>query len=660
MSARSRSLLFEIGWHAAFIVILLWLLPVVLFGGPFWSVAGLNKQLVEGFAATYFAAATIYLTLISRSDSHRILTALFVAAGALAIVYFWVLLLPNPSYSRALIVAGTALVAVGLLAQSFVPAVRRFPVGSATLAVLVGVLLIAAGRNREPTAGFFATLGQRLSGGSAKQARSKRSVLVPASGYTLSATYYSGYFARDNAPAPPFGGAVTPDPSGHGYLLVRARGELYRLNFDSAGELDVDAIGLRVPINNAEFEADVPKVGIATGNFRVAGVLALPNKDGTRIFVSHHFWKRKEKCFVVRVSSLIIPRQGKLPAAASHEWQTIYETQPCLPLKHARGVPFAGLQVGGRLVALGENRLLLSVGDHQFDGWYGTPDYVEDPRAPYGKTILLDLAKGTASIFTSGHRNEQGLHVDATGRIWETEHGPQGGDELNLLRQGQNYGWPNHTYGTEYGSVTWPLNEQHHGPANYVRPVYAWVPSIGISDLVDVQDSAFERWRNDLLIASLRAKELWRVRVEEGRVVYAEPIPIGERIRDITTAGRGEFILWTDQETIVRLTPARGLDKAAETFVLNCGSCHGMGEGNAVGPTLGGVVGRSVASVPGYEYSNALRRLGGKWTAERLNSFLTRPDSLVPGTAMRFDGVSDPATRSAIIAYLRSYNASAQ
>ncbi len=658
MSVRSRSLLYEIGWHAAFIAILLWLLPAALFGGPFWSVTGLNKQLLEGFAVAYLAAATIYLALIRQSDSPRILTALVVAAGALAIVYLRVLLLPSALYSRALIVMGTALVAVGLVAPSIGPARRRVLVGSITLAAIVAALLIVVGRDRGMAEGFFATLGRRLSGRAAKEGRSKRSDLLPASAYTLSATYYSGYFTPYSAPAPALGGAVTPDPNGHDYLLVRARGELYRLEFDNAGELDVEPIGLRVPINNAEFEADVPKVGIATGNFRVAGILALPNKDGTRVFVSHHFWKRKDKCFVVRVSSFIIPREGRLPDAASRQWQTVYETQPCLPLKRARGVPFAGLQIGGRLVALGENRLLLTVGDHQFDGWYGTPNYVEDPRTPYGKTMLLDLAKGTASIFTSGHRNEQGLHVDASGRIWETEHGPQGGDELNLLRQGQNYGWPNHTYGTEYGSVTWPLNEQHHGPATYVRPIYAWVPSIGISDLVDVQDSAFERWRNDLLIASLRAKELWRVRVEEGRVVYAEPIPIGERIRDITTGGRGEFILWTDQETIVRLTPARGLDKAAESFVLNCGSCHGMGEGNAVGPTLGGVVGRSVASVPGYDYSSPLRRLGGKWTAERLNGFLTHPDSVVPGTAMRFDGVSDSAIRSAIIAYLRSYNAS--
>src|SRR5450759_1977053 len=113
MSVRSRSLLYALGWHGAIIVILLWLLPAALFGGPFFSVTGLNKQILEGFAAAYFAAVTTYLVLVFGFGAPRILTALLVAAGALAVVYLWVLLHPSATYSRALIVTGTALVAVG-------------------------------------------------------------------------------------------------------------------------------------------------------------------------------------------------------------------------------------------------------------------------------------------------------------------------------------------------------------------------------------------------------------------------------------------------------------------------------------------------------------------------------------------------------------------
>ncbi len=280
MSVRSRSLLYEIGWHAAILVILLWLLPAALFGGPFFSVTGLNKQILEWFAAAYFAAVTIYLVLVFRFDSPRILTALLVAVGALAVVYLGLLLLSSGAYSRALIVAGTALVALGLVTPPIAPASLRLPVGLAALAALVGVLLIAIGRSHGTAGGFFPTLAQRLSGRSAKEPRSRRTDVLRTSAYTLSATYYSGYLPAYNQRAQ--GGAVAPDPSGRGYLLVRSRGDLYRLNFDEGGELHVEPIGLRVPINNAEFEADVPKVGILTEDFRVADILPLPNKDGTR------------------------------------------------------------------------------------------------------------------------------------------------------------------------------------------------------------------------------------------------------------------------------------------------------------------------------------------------------------------------------------------
>ena len=126
-----------------------------------------------------------------------------------------------------------------------------------------------------------------------------------------------------------------------------------------------------------------------------------------------------------------------------------------------------------------------------------------------------------------GHSNPQGLTIDSLGRIWETEHGPQGGDELNMLVKGSDYGYPSHTYGTEYGSVTWPPTDSSSGQMNSIRPVFAWVPSIGISEIVAVDDSAFERWRGDVSITSLRGKSLWRTRLEGQRVVYPNQYLLG-------------------------------------------------------------------------------------------------------------------------------------
>src|SRR5262249_55450968 len=140
------------------------------------------------------------------------------------------------------------------------------------------------------------------------------------------------------------------------------------------------------------------------------------------------------------------------------DWHTVFESRPCLPLAVERGGSFAGEQIGGNLEALASGQLLLALGDHQFDGWYKTRELIQDPDADYGKTLLIDPQTGARTIFSVGHRNPEGLVVARDGRIWETEHGPQGGDELNLLVAGGNYGWPYRTFGTDYGSVDWPLS----------------------------------------------------------------------------------------------------------------------------------------------------------------------------------------------------------
>ncbi|UPJ40050.1 PQQ-dependent sugar dehydrogenase [Bradyrhizobium sp. 40] len=128
-----------------------------------------------------------------------------------------------------------------------------------------------------------------------------------------------------------------------------------------------------------------------------------------------------------------------------------------------------------------------------------------DPAASYGKTLAIKIADGRA---TMGHRNSEGLYVDRSGTIWSTEHGPQGGDELNRVVQGANYGWPYATYGTDCGSFSWPLNKPELDRKNYETPVFAWVPSIAVANLVGVERGLFSEWEGDLLIATLKAMTL--------------------------------------------------------------------------------------------------------------------------------------------------------
>ncbi len=103
------------------------------------------------------------------------------------------------------------------------------------------------------------------------------------------------------------------------------------------------------------------------------------------------------------------------------------------------------------MVALDDSRILLALGHHGFDGLDSPLIVSQDTAYDMGKTILLDVRTGHTRQYSLGHRNPQSLHLASDGSIWLTEHGPQGGDELNLLADSANYGWPYETYGTQYG-----------------------------------------------------------------------------------------------------------------------------------------------------------------------------------------------------------------
>ena len=137
---------------------------------------------------------------------------------------------------------------------------------------------------------------------------------------------------------------------------------------------------------------------------------------------------------------------------------------------------------------------------------------------------------------------------DNDNNIWATDHGPQGGDELNLIKKGQNYGWPQVTYGINHGNREWPLNKEQGTHDDFVKPVFAWVPSIAISNLIRLDKTTkFPLWGGDLLIGSLRGKSLLRVRMgDENNVAYIETIRIGHRIRDLTTLDDQSLALLTD------------------------------------------------------------------------------------------------------------------
>jgi cytochrome c2 len=480
-----------------------------------------------------------------------------------------------------------------------------------------------------------------------------RSAFVSTTHYALQASYHPEKIPRPSAS----GGAIAS--IGDHYLLVTGDGDFYRFRWEEGSrELVIRPLPYRAPINRDEFLA-VHENEWESFRFRVSDLLLRQRGESISSFVSHHFWKASQRCYVIRVSSRDDRLDAFLAGTSKGTWRTLHETSPCLPLREGgRGHAFGGQQQGGRMAWLDDDELLLTVGDHEYDGWNGSEIYPQDPSVSYGKIVAIDRHSGAGRILSLGHRNPQGLYIDPAGTIWSTEHGPSGGDELNRIVRGANYGWPHVSYGTEYGARVWPLSEEQGRHDGYVAPVYAWVPSIGISNLIGVEKERFPAWKGDLLIASLVGETLYRVRLREGRVIFAEPIPIGKRIRDIVEGADGRIILWTDEATVVSLEPASpdDLSDGELLFADRCASCHQARDGatHGIGPDLRKISGRRVAAAEGFPYSEALSKLGGRWSTERLDAFIGDPIHFAPGTAMRTLGVPEAEGRAAIIEYLKT------
>lgn len=220
------------------------------------------------------------------------------------------------------------------------------------------------------------------------------------------------------------------------------------------------------------------------------------------------------------------------------------------------------IHFGSRLVFDRDNHLFFSIGER------GTQEHAQDLTRPNGKihrvlddgqippdNPFADQPGVCRSIWSYGHRNPQGLVWDtATGQFWGAEHGPRGGDELNLIRKGANYGWPRITYGINYNGT--PITERTEMPG-MEQPVIHWTPSIALCSLDLYRGDKFPRWKNNLLVTALAQEELRRLVVIRDRVVDQEVLFKGiGRVRDVVAGPDGLiYVVLNKPDRVVRLVP---------------------------------------------------------------------------------------------------------
>ncbi len=180
----------------------------------------------------------------------------------------------------------------------------------------------------------------------------------------------------------------------------------------------------------------------------------------------------------------------------------------------------------------------------------------DDGRVPEDNPFVK-TKDAIPGIWSYGHRNPQGLAMDPRdGSIFSTEHGPRGGDELNLIKPGANYGWPVITYGMNYDGTPMVSITEKEGME---QPVTYWVPSIAVCGLDFYTGDKFPKWKNDLLVGALAQQEIRRLRIVDQKVVSQEIIfkNIG-RVRDVATGPDGLiYVVLNGPDRLVRLVPAR-------------------------------------------------------------------------------------------------------
>jgi len=230
-----------------------------------------------------------------------------------------------------------------------------------------------------------------------------------------------------------------------------------------------------------------------------------------------------------------------------------------------------GLHFGCRLVQRTDGTLMMGLGDR-----YNLMNQAQSLDQHLGKVIRIDAdgsipadnpfvgqAGAEPAIWSYGHRNIQGAILSADGQLWMHEHGPQGGDELNLIEAGVNYGWPVITYGVQYGGGV--IGQGITEAPGMAQPVTYWAPSIAPSGMAQITTDRYgSDWQGNFVLGSLKFRYLVRL-VMNGNEVVSESLllpDLGQRVRDVRQGPDGLLYVLTDRTDgqVLRLMPAAGLN----------------------------------------------------------------------------------------------------
>ncbi|MGM0769172.1 MAG: PQQ-dependent sugar dehydrogenase [Pseudomonadota bacterium] len=329
----------------------------------------------------------------------------------------------------------------------------------------------------------------------------------------------------------PWSLAFLPDGS---QLVTERNGQLRRIRDGELQEAPVEGL---------------PDLEV-TGQGGLLGVILHPDFEQNRTLFLSYSHKVSREGLTTRVA------RARLDGDELHDVKVIFEAMP-------RGE--TNRHFAGRMVFDADGNLYVAVGDRgEMDRAQDTGDdaggvhRITEDGAPAAGNPFLDDSEVNDTFFTYGNRNIQGMTVHPdTGEIWSHEHGPRGGDEINIIRAGNNYGWPKVTYGIDYSGATISDKTTMEGITD---PLHYWDPSIAPSGMAFYTGDDFPQWKGDLFVGALKMQKLVRLRLEGDKITEEEDLleDLGERIRDVRMGPDGALWLLTDSHDgkVYRIRPA--------------------------------------------------------------------------------------------------------
>lgn len=262
--------------------------------------------------------------------------------------------------------------------------------------------------------------------------------------------------------------------------------------------------------------------------------------NGAAILASYPTYDRSRQCVAVTLAAY----QLNFATPSLQRNKTWFTSKPCVPVSAVQ-------HAAGRIEVIDKTSVYLTIGDLGFTK-------INQPKVRGDLGSIFKVSQKSIEKISQGHRNQQGIVLRA-GDLYISEHGPRGGDELNLITKGQDYGWPAVTYGEPYSSGDYVKPKVTGSHEGFTKPLTIWVPSVAPTELITLPEGPmWGSWQSQIVMGTLREESLIFIQLRNRTTVGAiEKVDIGERIRDLDLTPDGKILATTDSGQLLMIAPGK-------------------------------------------------------------------------------------------------------